>query len=79
MNLFDWKRIQVFIVILCGALLITVWAYYFFLYPLMSYIITSMLSSVLGGLMFYGYLFCWFQMKRICLFYEQEYNDGDDL
>jgi len=72
LNIYDWKMMNIFLIIFGFAMMLTVWAYHLsFNIPNM---VTNMLSGIIGGLMILGTILCRVRIIQIYRFYE----NGDD-
>lgn len=73
MNIYDWKMINIFLIILGFAFMLTIWSYEF-AYPYIPNTLTYMLTGMCGGMMIMGTIICRLKMIQIIRYYEDEDN-----
>lgn len=72
MNIYDWKRINVFLILMGFSFMLTVWGYHVGFYPNIPNTVTYMLTGTCGGMMLLSTLICRLKIISINQFYEEE-------
>jgi hypothetical protein len=72
MNIYDWKRTNIFLIIMGFAMLIAIWGYHIGFYPYIPSTLTYMLTGVCGGIMFFTTIICQLKIRDI-----EEWENGE--